>query len=74
MYLGVLTILLGTALLAGSPLVGAYAVLMAIAFHLRTVLYEEPHLAAQFGESWARYAKAVPRWMPRAKPWSGLQQ
>lgn len=70
MYVGVLTILLGTALVAGSPLVLAYAALVAIIFHIRTVLYEEPHLAAQFGEQWVRYSKAVPRWLPRAKPWS----
>ncbi len=69
MYVGVLTIVGGVALLAGSPLLGLYLVLLAVGFHLRVVFHEEPWLAKQFGERWERYARDVPRWWPRASPW-----
>lgn len=69
MYVGVLTILAGTALLSGSPMVAVYAAGVAIVFHVRAAFNEEPLLAARFGEAWTRYAQAVPRWIPRAKPW-----
>lgn len=66
MYVGVLTIILGTAICTGSPAVFVYGILVAIIFHLRVVLYEEPRLAAQFAEDWARYSREVSRWLPRA--------
>jgi protein-S-isoprenylcysteine O-methyltransferase Ste14 len=62
MYVGVLAVIAGTAIDTGSPAVLAYAVVAAIGFHLRVVLYEEPHLAAQFGEDWAAYSRKVRRW------------
>lgn len=65
MYLGVFTMLLGTALATGSPLVIAYAVMVAIPLVIRTVYYEEPWLAARHGEQWRRYASEVPRWLPK---------
>jgi len=71
MYVGVLTLVLGWALVLGSPLVLLYVLCLAIAVHLRTVLAEEPYLAAHFGEDWTRYRAAVRRWWPRASPWHG---
>ena len=68
MYVGALTIILGTALCTGSPLVVAYAIFVAIIFHLRVIHYEEPRLAAQFGEDWATYSRTVSRWLPRPSP------
>jgi protein-S-isoprenylcysteine O-methyltransferase Ste14 len=65
MYVGVLTLVLGWTLLLGSPWLAAYVVVLAAVFHLRTVLYEEPHLARLFGVEWERYRAAVPRWLPR---------
>jgi len=67
MYVGILLWLGGWTLLAGSWSLAAYTVILAIAFHLRVVLYEEPRLKKQFGEEWARYAEAVPRWLWRRK-------
>jgi protein-S-isoprenylcysteine O-methyltransferase Ste14 len=64
MYVGISLLLGGWSLLAASPLLAGYTVIMAIAFHLRVVLYEEPWLRKQFGEEWARYATAVARWSP----------
>src|SRR5437867_2803800 len=64
MYAGVLLLLAGWCLLAASPLLVGYNVILAIGFHLRVVLYEEPRLKKQFGDEWASYGAAVPRWMP----------
>jgi protein-S-isoprenylcysteine O-methyltransferase Ste14 len=69
MYVGVLLLLVGWSLLAGSPRLSGYTVILAIAFHLRVVLYEEPTLAKTFGEEWSHYAATVPRWLrPLPRP------
>ena len=65
MYVGIVLLLAGWSLFAASSLLAGYTVILAIAFHLRVVLYEEPRLKKQFGEGWAAYAAAVPRWLPR---------
>jgi protein-S-isoprenylcysteine O-methyltransferase Ste14 len=65
MYVGVLVMTAGWSLLAGSPSLAGYVVILAIAFHLRVVLFEEPRLRKQFGEEWASYSATVSRWMPR---------
>jgi len=62
MYVCVLLILLGwvTAFLSWSLL--AYAMFVAVGFHLRVVHGEEPWLARKHGAAWQTYAKQVPRW------------
>lgn len=67
MYLGVLAIVTGWALLTGSGPLGWYAAGLALAFHLRVVWYEEPTLARSFGSDWAEYAATVPRWIGPAR-------
>jgi protein-S-isoprenylcysteine O-methyltransferase Ste14 len=67
MYCGLMLLLIGWALMSGSPLLGAYTLFFAIAFHLRVVLYEEPRLRSQFPKAWADYAATVPRWIPRLR-------
>ena len=67
MYVGLMLLLIGWALIAGSPLLVGYALFFAIAFHLRVVLYEEPRLQNQFPEDWPAYSAAVPRWLPRLR-------
>jgi protein-S-isoprenylcysteine O-methyltransferase Ste14 len=70
MYVGILVWLSGWSLLAGSPWLAGYTAFMAMAFHLRVVLYEEPRLKEQFGEEWARYSATVPRWLSwRVRPY-----
>lgn len=65
MYVAVLTIVAGWALLYRSlPLVG-YVLFLAVAFHLRVVVYEEPRLARMFGPEWSDYRGRVSRWWPR---------
>jgi protein-S-isoprenylcysteine O-methyltransferase Ste14 len=63
MYVGVILILCGWA--AGFrywPL-AAYAAVVAAAFHLRVLLYEEPMLEKSFGQQWEHYKRRVPRWI-----------
>jgi protein-S-isoprenylcysteine O-methyltransferase Ste14 len=70
MYLGVVAVLAGETLLFRSPTLAVYTTILALAFHLFVVLYEEPNLRARFGESYRRYQARVPRWLPR-RPTAG---
>ncbi len=65
MYVAVLMIVLGWSLAFTSAPLAFYALVLALAFHLRVVLHEEPWLRRQFGADWNAYATAVPRWLPR---------
>ena len=64
MYIGVLGCVAGWTLIAGSPVLGVYTVVVAIAFHLRVIFYEEPTLARKFGDDWQQYRTTVNRWLP----------
>ena len=69
MYLAVLTIILGQALLFGSwPLVLYAAITLAtiVAF---VKGYEEPTLTSTYGEQYLNYRRNVPGWWPRLTPW-----
>lgn len=74
MYVGVLSVVAGWALLTGSPILGIYAALLALAFHLRVVHYEEPILASSFPNEWALYRKTVNRWIPANLPVTDTRQ
>ena len=58
-------IIMGLAFLTGSPSMLLYDLLYAIGidFYVRAV--EEPALVRRFGESYAEYKEATPRWFPR---------
>ena len=64
MYIGVLGCVAGFSLIVGSPVTSAYTFLLAFAFHLRVLFYEEPALSRLFGEEWIRYRDRVSRWLP----------
>jgi len=64
MYVGVLTWLGGWSLQRRSWVLALYTVAVAIAFHVRVRLYEEPTLERQFGDDFRRYLATVPRWLP----------
>ena len=64
-YVGVVLVMVGEALLSGMVVLFGYAALMAIGYHLFVRYYEEPTLGRLFGEPYARYREAVPRWLPR---------
>jgi protein-S-isoprenylcysteine O-methyltransferase Ste14 len=71
MYVGVVTLVAGWAVLYLSPILLGYALILAIAFHIRVLTYEEPWLAGQFGNAWQEYRSHVGRWLPRFSPWKG---
>ena len=71
MYVCVLGIISGQALLLGKPLMIAYAGGALVAFHLFVQFYEEPQLRRRFGESYETYCLHVRRWWPRLTPWRG---
>ena len=60
-------ILLGEALLFGSLILLWYAAAFFAAAHSFVVLYEEPALRRQFGESYEAYGRRVHRWLPHVQ-------
>lgn len=69
MYLAVLLVVIGQALVFGHGSLATYAVGLAVAFVLFVRLYEEPTLASRFGRQYDEYRRAVPGWWPRLRPW-----
>ncbi len=71
MYVAVISIILGQALIfAHWPLV-AYAALVGAAMAAFVRGYEEPVLARRYGTQYEAYRGAVPGWLPRLTPWKG---
>jgi len=68
MYIGVLLVIVGEALLRRSWQTLEYAGAVCIAFAGAVLLIEEPLLGSQFGAAYSRYCSEVPRWVPRWKP------
>jgi protein-S-isoprenylcysteine O-methyltransferase Ste14 len=64
-YIGALLIVSGEAWLFLSVDLLLYVAVLAVAFHLLVVGYEEPRLRARFGEAYETYRRTVPRWIPR---------
>ena len=71
MYVAVTGLILGQALVLGSFPLLAYAVFIWGAFHGFVVGYEEQTLRRQFPDDYAAFFAAVPRWIPRLRPWRG---
>lgn len=70
MISGVLCILLGEALLFGSTTLLAWAALFLAVNAVWFPLVEEPGLRRRFGADYEAYRAAVPRWLPRLRPWT----
>ncbi len=68
MYVGVVAIILGQAVMFLSGWLVAYAALVWLAFHVYVTAVEEPTLRRNFGSFYADYLAAVPRWLPRLPP------
>lgn len=64
MYLGVITVILGWAVLYQVVSLALYAAVLAGFFHLFVILYEEPQLTELFGAEYAAYRNTVNRWLP----------
>ena len=48
---------------------GAYGLCLWPAFHAFVVLHEEPTLRRVYGAGYAAFERAVPRWLPRIRPY-----
>jgi hypothetical protein len=69
MISGVLFILAGEALVLGSlPLLVWFLAFFSVNA-LWMPLVEEPGLVRRFGDEYLEYKRAVPRWLPRLRPW-----
>lgn len=66
---GVWCVLLGEILVFGVTALAWWCLFFALANLVYIPLLEEPGLERRFGESYRRYKKNVPRWIPRLKPW-----
>ncbi len=71
MYVAVLSIILGQALIFSSWPVVIYGLVAAAAMVCFVKVYEEPTLARRYGAEYEAYRRAVPGWLPRLTPWRG---
>lgn len=69
MYLAVLAIILGQALLCGSGALALYALAVLAAVFAFVKGCEEPTLTRAYGEQYLEYRRRVPGWWPRLTPW-----
>ena len=70
MYVGLLAVIIGQALLFGSVGLLLYAALMWIVTASFVRWYEEPTLARQYGSEYEAYRLDVRAWVPRWRPWN----
>ena len=63
-YIAVLLVVIGEAILFRSFLLVGYALLVGLVVHMFVVFVEEPSLRRQFGASYETYLYTVPRWLP----------
>jgi protein-S-isoprenylcysteine O-methyltransferase Ste14 len=70
MISGILSILLGEAILFGSVPLLVWFVMFFALNALTMPLIEEPLLETRFGSDYVTYKRNVPRWIPRLKPWT----
>jgi protein-S-isoprenylcysteine O-methyltransferase Ste14 len=68
-YVAVVAIILGQAMLFGDWRLIVYGALLWLAFHVFVVAYEEPTLERTFGREYEAYRANVRRWVPRVVPW-----
>jgi protein-S-isoprenylcysteine O-methyltransferase Ste14 len=71
MYLAVVAVVVGQALLLGRLELLLYAAALVVAFMAFVRWYEEPTLRRRFGAGYEAYSRAVPAWWPRGRPWGG---
>jgi protein-S-isoprenylcysteine O-methyltransferase Ste14 len=69
MYIAVVSMIVGQALLLGQAALLWYAAIVALATAAFVRFYEEPTLQGQFGDEYVRYRRAVHAWLPRITPY-----
>jgi protein-S-isoprenylcysteine O-methyltransferase Ste14 len=67
MYVAVTAMIFGQAVLFASWGIALYGLVIAAAFDTFVHLYEEPALSRAYGEQYAAYRAATPRWIPRLR-------
>lgn len=70
MFLGMLLMSGGEALLVASTAIGIWCALVTVSVLAFVRWVEEPVLAKRFGEAYHTYKAAVPAWRPRLSAWS----
>lgn len=68
MYLAVLSMICGWAVLYAAAAVAVYAAALFAFLSMSLRFYEEPRLTRQFGAEYVRYTQRVGRWLPRWRP------
>jgi protein-S-isoprenylcysteine O-methyltransferase Ste14 len=68
-YMALVAVVLGQALLFGDWRLVVYGALLWLACHVFVVVYEEPMLQRTFGAEYEPFCANVPRWIPRLTPW-----
>ena len=63
MYLGVVSTVLGEAILFEKQILFTYAASLWLIFHFVIIVIEEPHLRDREGETYEAYCRSVPRWI-----------
>ena len=71
MYIAVVAVIFGQALLFGDQRLLIYGALFWLVCHVFVIAYEEPTLARTFGAEYETYRANVPRWIPRLTAWRG---
>ena len=71
MISGVLMIIAGEALFAGSISLGSWLLVFFLINQIYFLIYEEPSLESRFGDEYRAYKAGVPPWIPRLTPWGG---
>jgi protein-S-isoprenylcysteine O-methyltransferase Ste14 len=69
MYVGVVTAIVGEALLFRQRTMVLHLGVVWLAMDLFVRLYEEPRLARMFPQEYPEYKQNVRRWLPRLAPW-----
>jgi protein-S-isoprenylcysteine O-methyltransferase Ste14 len=69
-YVGVIAIIIGEALILGDERMLVYAAILWLLFHVWVLAIEEPSLTRSFGDEFATFKANVPRWLPRLTPWA----
>jgi protein-S-isoprenylcysteine O-methyltransferase Ste14 len=68
MYVSVIGVTAGEALLLGQVKLLAYAAVVWLCFHLFVIAYEEPAMRRLFPADYGSYSQSVRRWLPRLRP------
>ncbi len=71
MYLAVVALILGQALILARPVLVTYAAVILAMTATFVRIYEEPTLAERYGAEYDAYRSAVRGWWPRLHPWRG---